>query len=54
MGLQAIPIFRYSFYSFSYSLEFRGKRYQWYQFSSGFKRTEHSPQVAAAKPTAWL
>jgi len=27
MGLQAIPIFRYSF---SYSLEFHGKRYQWY------------------------
>jgi hypothetical protein len=33
MGLQAVPIFRYSFYSVSYSLEFRGKRYQWYQLN---------------------
>jgi len=31
--LQAIRIFGYSFYSFSYSLQFRGKRYHWYQFS---------------------
>ena len=29
--LQANPIFGYTFYSFSNSLEFRVKRYQWYQ-----------------------
>jgi hypothetical protein len=29
-GLQANPIFGYSFYSFPYSLDFRVKRYQWY------------------------
>ena len=29
--LQANPIFRYSFYSFCYSLDLRAKRYHWYQ-----------------------
>jgi len=34
-ALQAISIFGYSFHSFSHSLEFRGKRYQQYQFFVG-------------------
>jgi hypothetical protein len=33
MSLQAVPIFRYSFYGFFYSLEFRGTRYHWYQLA---------------------
>jgi hypothetical protein len=31
MGLQADSITLYSFYSFPYPLQFRGKRYHWYQ-----------------------
>jgi hypothetical protein len=30
-GLQAIPIFGYSFYSFPYSLHFLSNWYHWYQ-----------------------
>jgi transposase len=31
-GLQVNPVFRYSFYSFPYSLEFQVRRYHWYQW----------------------
>jgi hypothetical protein len=37
-GLQANPIFGYSFYSFPYSLDFRVKRYQWYQSAWSISR----------------
>jgi hypothetical protein len=37
-GLQANPIFGYSFYSFPYSLDFRVKRYQWYQSARSISR----------------
>jgi hypothetical protein len=44
-SLQAIPILGYSFYSFSYSLEFRGKRYQRYQSETvASKRVSNVPE----------
>jgi hypothetical protein len=46
-GLQANSIFGYSFYSFPYSLEFRGKRYQWYQVGKSIRRAGLQPVMIA-------